>query len=75
MKDQVDFQFAGKHEFPTSWCFSFDMRSQNGKFVISLKYFKKEGWDKFDFLHEDNHQSFLQARSTVFTGHSHACPK
>ena len=30
---------------------------------------------KYDFLYEDKHQSFLQADSIVFTGHSHTCTK
>ena len=28
-----------------------------------------------DFLHEDKHQSFVQANSIVFTDHSETCPK
>ena len=31
--------------------------------------------DKYDFVHEDKHKSFLQAGSFVFTGHSQACPE
>ena len=31
--------------------------------------------DKYDFLHEDKHQNFLQGSSLVFTGHSQTCPK
>ena len=30
--------------------------------------------DKYDFLHEEN-QSFLQAESVIFTGHSQMCLK
>ena len=45
------------------------------KFVISLKYFKKKVKDKYAILHEDKHQSFLQAGSIAFTDHSQACPK
>ena len=30
--------------------------------------------DKYDFFHEDKHQSFLQAAIIIFTGHSKACP-
>ena len=29
--------------------------------ITSLQYFKKEVKDKYDFLHEDKYQSFLQA--------------
>ena len=35
----------------------------------------KEITDKFNFLHEDKHQSFLEADSIVFGDHSQACPK
>ena len=31
--------------------------------------------DKYDFLHEDKHQSFLQAGSITLTGHSQIFPK
>ena len=47
----------------------------NNKFAISSQYFKKEVRDKYDFLHEDKHQSILQAGSIVFTSHSQTCPK
>ena len=46
----------------------------NNKFTISLQYFKKEVRDKYDFLHEDKHQSFEEAGSIGFTGHSQAFP-
>ena len=48
---------------------------QNNKFVISLKYFKKDVRDKYDFLHKDKNDSFLQAGSIVFTGLNQACLK
>ena len=32
----------------------------NSKFAISLQYFKKEVSDEVDFLHADEHESFLQ---------------
>ena len=38
--------------------------------ITSLQYFKKEVKEKYDFLHEDKYQSFLQAGSIVITGHS-----
>ena len=51
--------------------------TQNNKFkiTISQQYLKKEMKDKFDFLHEDKHQSFQQADIIVFGGHSQAWPK
>ena len=33
---------------------------QNSKFAMSLQYLKKEIRDEVDFLHADEHQSFLQ---------------
>ena len=70
-------------EFPTShwYCFWWTwpcvpkVPPPKNKFVISLKYFKKKVKDKYDILHEDKHQSFLQAGSIAFTDHSQACPK
>ena len=44
--------------------------TQNNTFAVSLK----EVRDKYDFLLEDKHESFLQASSIVFTDHSKACP-
>ena len=44
--------------------------TQNNKFSISFQYFKNYVRDKYDFWHEDKHQSFLQAGGIVFTGHS-----
>ena len=35
-------------------------RFQDGKFAMSVQYFKKEVRDEIHFLHPDNHQSFLQ---------------
>ena len=49
--------------------------TRNNKLAISLQYFKKEVIDKYDFLHEDKYQSFLQDGSIVFTYYSQACPK
>ena len=43
--------------------------------TVSLLYLCKQGRGKYDFLHVDKHQSFLQAGIIVFTGHSLACPK
>ena len=34
--------------------------SQKSKFVMSLQYLKKKARDKFNFLHGDKHQRFLQ---------------
>ena len=36
---------------------------------------KKEVRHKFNFLHEDKNQSFLEADTIVFGGHDKACPK
>ena len=36
---------------------------------------KKEVRHKFNFLHEDKNQSFLEADTMVFSGHNQACPK
>ena len=49
--------------------------TQNTKFAISLHYLKKEVRDKFDFLHGDKRQSFLQADIIVFGCHSQAFPR
>ena len=48
---------------------------KNNKFAVSLYYFKKKVRDKNDFLLRDKHQSFLQAGSIIFTGHSYVSPK
>ena len=44
--------------------------TQNDMFAMSRQYFKKEIRDKFDYLEEDKHQSFLQVDIIVFGGHS-----
>ena len=36
---------------------------------------KKEVRHKFNFLHKDKNQGFLQADTIVFGGHNQACPK
>ena len=36
---------------------------------------KKEVGHKFNFLHEDKNQSFLEADTIVLDGHNYACPK
>ena len=36
---------------------------------------KKEVRHKFNFLHEDKNQSFLEAGTIVFDYHNQACPK
>ena len=36
---------------------------------------KKEFRHKFNFLHEDQNQNFLEADTIVFGGHDEACPK
>ena len=40
--------------------------TQNNKFVISVQYLKKEASDEVDFLHADNHESFLQIDTMIF---------
>ena len=36
---------------------------------------KKEVRHKFNFLHEDKNESFLEADTIVYDGHDQACPK
>ena len=36
---------------------------------------KKEVRHKFNFLHEDKNQSFLEADTIIFGSHNQACPK
>ena len=44
--------------------------------IVRLQYLRKEEVrDKFVFLYEDKHQSFLKADTIVFDGHSQACLK
>ena len=44
--------------------------------IVSLKYLgKEEVRNKFVFLYEDKHQSFLKADTIVFDGPSKACLK
>ena len=40
--------------------------SQNSKFVMSLRYFKKEVKDEVDFLYAGKHQSFRQVDFKTF---------
>ena len=50
--------------------------TQNNKFAISWQYFKKKMRDdEFDFWYEYKHQSFLQADTIIFDGHSQSCRK
>ena len=49
--------------------------TQNNKLAISQEYFKKEMKAKFDFLHEDKSQTFLQVDTVNFCGHVQSCPK
>ena len=46
--------------------------TQNNKFAISLQYLKKEMRDKVDFLHADEHESFLQIDTMIFNGNGQA---
>ena len=41
--------------------------------ITRLQYFKKEVRDKFDVLHANKHQIFLQVDTISFDGHSQAC--
>ena len=44
--------------------------------ITSLQYLgKKEMRDKFNFLHEDKHENFLEADTIVIGSHSQACAK
>ena len=46
--------------------------------VTSLQYYcniSRKVKDKYDFLHGDKHQNFLQSGVIVSIGHSHSCPK
>ena len=49
--------------------------TQNNKFAISLQNIKKEVSDEFDFLHADQHESFLQIDTVIFDGNGQAFPK
>ena len=48
--------------------------SQNNKFAISLQYLKNEVSDEVDFLHAENHKSFLQINTMIFDGDGQAFP-
>ena len=47
----------------------FSQSTKNSKFEKSLQYLKKEGMDELDFLHEGEHQSFLQLDFINFCEH------
>ena len=49
--------------------------TQNSKFAISLKYFKKELSDEVDFLDVDKYESFLQIDNMIFDGDGQVFPK
>ena len=52
--------------------------TQNYKFAISLRYFKKEVSDEVDFLHADkdeSYESFLQIDTILFDWDDEAFPK
>ena len=42
------------------------------KLILSLQYCKKEVNDEVDFLHTDNHGSFLQIYTMIFDGDGQA---
>ena len=48
---------------------------KNNKFAISLQYLKKEVSDEVDFLHADEHKSFLQIDTMIFDWDGQAFPK
>ena len=48
--------------------------TQNFKFVISLKYLKKEGKDEVYFLHADKYQTILQVDTINFDLHGQDWP-
>ena len=47
----------------------------NNKFAISLQYVKKEVSDEVDFLHADQHKSFLQIDTIIFDEDGQAFPE
>ena len=49
--------------------------TQNNKFAISLQYLKKVMSDEVDFMHADQHESFLQIDTIVFDGDGQAFPE
>ena len=48
--------------------------TQNNNFAISLQHLKKEVSDGVDFLHTDNHESFLQIDTMIFDEVDQALP-
>ena len=77
LRDQVDFCLQTSVSYklvllPLVGLARHAQSTQNNKLAISSQ---NKVRDKYDFLHEDKYQSFLQASSIVFTGHSQACPK
>ena len=48
--------------------------TQNSKFVISLRYLKKEWRDDIDLLHADKNQTILRVDTINLGGHGQAFP-
>ena len=48
--------------------------TQNNKFPICLRCFKKEVGDEVDFLHADNHERFVQINTIIFDGDGQTFP-
>ena len=46
--------------------------SPNSKLAMSLQYLKKELKYEVDFLHANEHQSFLQGNTVIIGGHDQA---
>ena len=72
LSDEVYFLHANKHEsllqidtMILMGMVKHSQSSQKSKFVMSLKYLKKEVRDEADFLDADNNQSFLQVDSNT----------
>ena len=72
LSDEVYFLHANKHEsllqidtMILMGMVKHSQSSQKSKFVMSLKYLKKEVKDEADFLDADNNQSFLQVDSNT----------
>ena len=67
MSDEIDFSHVNTHKVPYKLMLWYligmvkhSQSSQNIKFAMSLQYLQKQVWDEVDFLHEGEHQSFLQ---------------
>ena len=64
MSDGVEFLYNHESLIQTDMILmgmvKYSQSCQNSEFGISLQYFKKEVKDEVDFLHADEHQSFIK---------------